>query len=476
MMKTMVYKFAAFSAALAFSASFAANASTNAVSLDAGADLRVRQEIMDNVPGTPGGGAQAPVVRGKSKNQMRFRLRAWGDLKLGERFRVYTRLTDAPRWNITPQHSRAYEFPDELLLDNLYLDATGLFDDRIDFRIGRQDVWEPGAGALFGLPHVFADGTPGDGSRTLYTDMARITWHVTDESKFDAFTLYDSDRNRLRWGTGGSRNRSLNGLGGNKPEMDEFGAGLVWSSNIGGPEAVPYQLFTIFKKNYSYHDTRDVKHPGKDLTVFGARATPQLTDELSLELEGMSQVGETTDGDFCNGWSGFAGIDWRTVVSERFKPYAKLSVTYMSGDRDAATQDGGHKAWDPLWARGVENSEMFLYGTLYGVGWWSNLVHPKLTLGSSFGKYHRLNFSSGPMFAAENDGLGHADGRRSGDFKGWIHQARYDFPLLIAPENASGISRFEIFGHLLAEFFNPGDYYDTQRPAWFVRWQIDIKF
>ena len=80
------------------------------------------------------------------------------------------------------------------------------------------------------------------------------------------------------------------------------------------------------------------------------------------------------------------------------------------------------------------------------------------------------------MFAAENDGLGHADGRCSGDFKGWIHQARYDFPLLIAPENASGISRFEIFGHLLAEFFNPGDYYDTQRPAWFVRWQIDIKF
>ena len=41
---------------------------------------------------------------------------------------------------------------------------------------------------------------------------------------------------------------------------------------------------------------------------------------------------------------------------------------------------------------------------------------------------------------------------------------------------ASGIRRFEIFGHLLAEFFNPGDYYDTQRPAWFVRWQIDVKF
>lgn len=474
-MKMKVYAIAAFWAVSFFSALGVSAAATNAVSFNAGGDLRIRQEIMGNVPGTPGGGAQAPVVSTKSKNQMRFRARVWGDLKLGERFRVYSRLASEPRWNVTPQHSRAYEFPDELVLDNLYFEGRGLFDDCIDFRVGRQDVWEAGTGALFGLPHVFADGTPGDGSRTLYTDMARVTWHVTEESKVDAFALYNSDRNKLRWGTGGSRNRSLNGLGGNDPEMDEFGAGLVWSSNIAGPEAVPYQLFSIFKRNYSYHG-RGGKHPGKDLSVFGARATPHLTDEFSIELEGMSQVGETTDGDFCNGWSGFAGIDWRADCSGGITPYAKISFLYMSGDKDAATQDGGHGAWDPLWARGVENSEMFLYGTLYGVGWWSNLIHPKLTLGADLGRLHRLNFSTGPMFAAENDGLGHVDGRRSGDMKGWLHQARYDFPLLLAPANASGFRRFEIFGHLLAEFFNPGDYYDTQRPAWFVRWQIDVKF
>lgn len=437
--------------------------------------MRVRQEIMGNVPGTPGGGAQSPVVRNKSKNQMRFRMRAWGEMNFGDKFRIFSRVTDEPRWNITPQHSRAYEFPDELVLDNLYFEGLGLFDDRLDFRVGRQDVWEPGKGSLFGLPHVFADGTPGDGSRTLYTDMIRASWHFTDESKIDAFALYNSDRNKLRWGTGGARNRSLNGLGGNDPEMDEFGAGLVWSSNIGGAEAVPYQLFSVFKKNYSYH-VKDVKHPGKDLTVFGARAMPHLTDNLSLELEAMSQVGETTGGNFCNGWSGFAGIDWHTAFSDTVKPYAKFSVLYMSGDKNAADEDGGHSAWDPLWARGVENSEMFLYGTLYGVGWWSNLIHPKLTLGSDFGRYHNLNVSTGPMFAAENDGLGRADGRSGGDFKGWISQARYSFPLLLAPENASGVKRFEIFGHLLAEFFNPGDYYDTRRPAWFVRWQIDVKF
>ena len=474
-MKMTVYTAAALLAALVFCAPRAVADSTNVVSFNAGGDLRIRQEIMGNVPGNPGGGMQSRAVRNKSKNQVRFRMRAWGEINLGEHFRVYTRLTDEPRWNITPQHLRAYEFPDELVLDNLFFEGVGLLNGDVDFRVGRQDVWEPGTGSLFGLPHIFADGTPGDGSRTLYTDMIRATWHVTDESKFDAFTLYNSDRNKLRWGTGGSRNRSLNGLGGNDPEMDEFGAGLVWSSNIGGKDAVPYQLFSIFKRNSSYH-INGVKHSAKDLTVLGARMTPRLTEELSLELEGMSQVGETSDGDFCNGWSGFAGIDWHAKISDTVKPYAKFSTIYMSGDKDAAASDGGHGAWDPLWARGVENSEMFLYGTLYGVGWWSNLIHPKFSIGSNFGKCHKINFSTGPMFAAENDGLGHVDGRRSGDMKGWIHQARYDFPLLLAPANASGLNRFEIFGHILAEFFNPGDYYDTQRPAWFVRWQIDIKF
>ena len=118
-MKTIVTTATAFSAVVFLAASTVSAMDTNSVSFNAGADLRVRQEIMGNVPGTPGGGMQSPVVRNKSKNQMRFRMRAWGDLKLGDHFRIYSRVTDEPRWNITPQHSRAYEFPDELVLDNL---------------------------------------------------------------------------------------------------------------------------------------------------------------------------------------------------------------------------------------------------------------------------------------------------------------------------------------------------------------------
>jgi hypothetical protein len=74
------------------------------------------------------------------------------------------------------------------------------------------------------------------------------------------------------------------------------------------------------------------------------------------------------------------------------------------------------------------------------------------------------------MFAFENDGLGGGDG----SFKGCLHSLRYNFPLMLA-DKAKG-ERLEIFGHIHAELFNPGDYFDTSRPAWFARWQVEFKF
>ena len=29
---------------------------------------------------------------------------------------------------------------------------------------------------------------------------------------------------------------------------------------------------------------------------------------------------------------------------------------------------------------------------------------------------------------------------------------------------------------LLAEFFNPGDYYESEKPGFFFRWQVEFKF
>ena len=142
----------------------------------------------------------------------------------------------------------------------------------------------------------------------------------------------------------------------------------------------------------------------------------------------------------------------------------------MSGDKDAAKENGGHHAWDPMWSRGVNDSELMLYGTHYGVAWWSNMMFLRLEGGVEFGRHHALSAMTGPMFAAVDDGLGGGDGH----FKGFLSHIRYDFPLLLADKEAG--RRFEIVGHLFAELFNPGDYYETDKPAWFLRWQVELKF
>lgn len=35
--------------------------------------------------------------------------------------------------------------------------------------------------------------------------------------------------------------------------------------------------------------------------------------------------------------------------------------------------------------------------------------------------------------------------------------------------------RFEVSGHVIGESFNPGDYYDTDKPGYFLRWQLEMK-
>jgi hypothetical protein len=122
----------------AVSAALVAGAQTNAVPelteapesglrADAGADIRVRQEIMHNVVGNPGDpGAMMSRDYKKNINHIRFRPRVWGRLDY-ENFTLYGRLVDEFREHIVEngvkRKYRSYNFPDEVALDSLYLEG-----------------------------------------------------------------------------------------------------------------------------------------------------------------------------------------------------------------------------------------------------------------------------------------------------------------------------------------------------------------
>ena len=437
------------------------------IDFDAGADLRVRQDVIQNAPGLPEGGLLLRSRRADFAQHMRFRPRVWGEVK-GETedwgsWRVYVRLTDEMRWCPEPYKNK-YTFPSEVILDNLFVEGKGLFDGFLDLKVGRQDLY-----GLYGLDHVFVDGTPGDGSRTTYGDMAGFTLNFTEESKLDLFALYDSDDCDIRWGTDRSKHTVLSGLDpAAHSRMDDWGFGAIWGSNLG--KGLPYQVFVMQKNTQAFEDSHGVHHPWTQRELVGAKLVPQLDEEWSLQFEGMGQVGCDGDGATLSGWSTYAGINWKSATESTVKPFGKLGYHFMSGDDDAAEESGGHSAWDPMWARGVNDSEMFLYGTHYGAAWWSNMHYVKLELGMELGPHHRIAGNCGPMFAAAQDGMGGDDGL----FKGFLSQARYDFPIWLADKTKG--ERFEVFGHVLAEFFNPGDYYETAKPGLFFRWQIEFKF
>ena len=446
-----------------------------------GADLRIREEIMHNVPGLPGApGAMMPRAYKKNINHLRVRPRVYGQIDY-EEFTLYGRLVNEFREhfieNGVKRKRRAYNFPDEVALDNLWFQGKGLFDGFLDFRIGRQDLFD-GLHSTLGLDRIMIDGAPFVGSRSCYADMIRFTLHPTETSKLDAFALYDNGRNNYRYGNRLSRGRPMNAIHpADSPEMDEWGGGLVWNDDL-FEKRLPYQLFVVHKHAEDYHNASGARRPDEQITTFGVHVMPQITENVSLDLEGAKQFGTKSSNVQAGGWMGYAAIDFHKHVTspDQIRPYTRLSAYYLSGDTHRTGEHDNDTAWDPMWARAPMDSEMFQYGTLYGLGYWSNMTYPKLTVGADIGKLHRVSAYSGPMFAAVQDHLGHADGSGDSMYKGWLTAARYDFPLRIAPKGATGFDRFTVFGHVVAEVFNPGDYYDSSRPAYFIRWELIFKF
>ena len=426
---------------------------------DAGADLRVRHELHDNVPQAGGG------VSG-NQSYLRIRPRAWGEVK-NEDFKLYLRLTDEFREYFNPSASRNGQFPDELIVDNLYLDLYGLLGDRVDLRIGRQDFLGP-QGPTYGAGRVLMDGTSGDGSRTIFFDAIKATVKFDEKNTLDLLAIYNLPETEFSWGhpkgADGSSPKEKQ-LTYNVPgatDMAEYGGGLYFKSKEFSE--FPFDLYYLFKRETKSR-FRGARLPGRDTHTLGARVMPKLTETLSAEFEGAAQAGEKDGGDATRGYMGYAGLTYKPAV-ERCKPFFTVACYYLSGDRNRGTADND-TAWNPLWARWPQYSEMYPYHDR-GVCYWSNLIYPNITVGSSFANGHKVSANAGPMYAAVEDGLGGGDG----DLYGWFGMFRYDFPLLKTLFGKRG----NLTGHVTAELLDPGDYYTTDTVAYFLRWEVIARF
>lgn len=438
-----------------------------ATGFDVGGDLRLRYDGYDNLPSGPGkidpGYADVAVIR----------TRVWGKYDFTKDFGIYARIADEFRvyhhnddFNAKKPKNNYNRFPDEVFIDNLYMDINNIAD-LVSLRIGRQDM-------KYGAKRIISDGTPSDGTRSAYFNAAKATFKVTDKTSSDVFAIYSPPKDQWPTLWGANKNGEydypyyLTSPDGNftsdkDDDLTEWAVGNYWT--IQEQKDFPVEAYAIWKDESRWYkggqpQTTTKEVPGRHYVTLGTRLNPKLTDTLSAEFEGAYQAGRTEkgtkeDAQNISAFMLYGGVTYQT--KEVFmKPYITPAVLFLSGDDDrtAYNKAGGPAdtvtGWNPVFARetGIGNLPVKMYGSSYR---WSNLIWPYGESGITPLKGHAFKVQSGPMFAVEDDtGLGSTTDK----YRGWYTILVYEATLI---KGAFG-KRGDIKSRLQAEQMVYGDY------------------
>ncbi len=441
-----------------------------------GADERVRQEYFDHIPVKFGNGVYA---RQGENDYLRFRTRIWAERDLGSSATFRVRIVNESRaWlhpdvSQRPQRSTS-EWPDEWVFDNLYLDVRNVWDGNLNLRIGRQEL-------IYGSGNVIYEGTPGDGSRTLYFNAVKAIWKALPKTEVDFFALYNEPEDELAIHPA---NRDISGFPRAREGVTESGGG-IYARNRSHP-AWPVEAYAIYKRESEWEQTAlrnaegafvqpalawqtldpahgVIRHEQLDFGTIGVRVQPSFTDSLSGELELAGQFGQR-DETTVRGFLANACLK-QSFAKAAGKPSVKAGILCLSGDDPGTEEDEG---WNPVWARHPQWSELYVFAwdTEESASRWSNLLAPSLeTLITPCARWD-ATFRISYLHAFEDDGKG------DGLSRGWLARWRNDFRF---KENWL-IAKDRLTGHLMAEALDPGNYYPTDETAVFVRWEFNYAF
>jgi hypothetical protein len=401
--------------------------------VELGFEARVRTENWDNLQ-------DFSDATEDLRHQIRYRTRLWARFDFGGRTELAIGIDNESRKIYTPDTPFQW---DETIFETLYLDHR--FDARWSARLGRQNLMGGDAFLLF-------EGTPLDGSRTVYFNALDVTFSSQDSRlemiaisnpyRDDALPVFhDADRKLVEW--------------------DEQALALYWTRRPGSADSV--EAYYVYKTETD--DPRPAsdpkRQPDRHLSTLGARAVRNFGAGWSAAGEAAVQWGGDDLGDDLRAWGGY--VTGTKTFDAASRPSVSLGWFGLSGD-DLSTAD--REGWDPVFSRWPKWSELYIY-TLAGetgVAYWTNLSTwqaeflitplPALKLRAT---YYRLR----ALESYPGDPANFGAGRDRGD----LLEARADL--------AIG-KRWR--GHLLVETFDPGDFYAGDDAAWFLRAEVIFNF
>ena len=358
-----------------------------------------------------------------------------------------------------PQGVRDTNF-DEVVFDSLNIKWSKILNSNLSATVGRQDITDLGNGWL-----IF-DGTPLDGSRTVYFDAVRATYDMPDaKTKLDLIGVANSAESQWLPPIN-DQDKFLN-------ESDVAGV-IAWLTNksIDRTELNAFYIFT--------DDTPQLA-TGLDQTLhtFGGRVVHDFDDHWRARAEVAEQLGHRDFVDVC---AGAFNSRLTYFFKDSWNQQLHLDYEYLSGDDPSTDTNEG---FDILWGRWPQWSEIAAnvwaleggrpaaYTNLQrvGGGWVGEPLPQRCrnTHGETCAAYAPLQVSLDYylLFANENTFAGSQSFSDSGHFRGQLVTAwlRYRF-------------NEHVSGHLIGEVFFPGDYYSDFRNdvGVFARYELQFQW
>ncbi len=375
----------------------------------------------------------------KDLNYNTFRIKTSIGLKtdFNETFGAYARLMNENRPYIynMPGKSSDYNI-NEFIFESLYFDAKNLFNDTLDIRVGRQNLF-------YGDGFMVWEGTPGDGSRSIYFNAVKFTVKtepVTIDIIGHAGTKYEQYLPVFNQTNPATK---LN-------NSAEQSAMIFVKSNIS--DKVYIEPFYVFKsENITYYENIHtlgsyVRYKNSPWTLKGQFAG-QIRDNLSEKG---------------TAFGGYGILEHENVF---FNDIVSVGAIYLSGDDENTSVDEG---WNNLYGRGMfiwSDLLCFLYLPESGdVGYWTNLqmyqAQYKINFSAKF--YGSLLYAF--LYANENvTGSIYGTGKNRGTLA--LAELGYKFNKNV---------KFLIYG----EYFKAGDFYngDKLKDGTFLKTELTLNF
>ena len=411
-----------------------------------GADLRMREAwsknnifLDDSAPGN-------------ERHYQRYRFRLWTKIDFTESLSANIRAVWEPRNWCKPDNKLnardgggAWD-EGEVVFDHMNIEYTDAFNLPLKLTVGRQDIVVNGG-------WLVRDGTPLDGSRTIYFDAVRAQIELKPiQTQVDIAYIYMKAMQEDQWLPPiNDQDRAI-------ATNDEQGVIVnVTNTTFHNQE---YSAFFMYKHNEAVNLPYS---SNADIYTFGLRAAGKLGKEehWAYNAQIAKQFGNRNGASIdAFGARAHLGYHFNDTYENKFG----LTYEFLSGD-DPSTSDD--EAFDILWGRYPQFSEIYAYSCIPESGYAQATNLHRVTADWSCKPTEALQLvlAYSLLWAQETplDGTNPMFG--SGHFRGQVGRAllRYRFT-------------DHITGHLVGEIFAPGNYYQSPHDdiSLFARYELTI--